>query len=364
MNMSDPNYNEKKAPIWDMEHNQPFAKRTFWNIAFLIIGALVLFAAWSYFMTGDIRIPFLGSDNDRNPNIAVVTAASNENAAPLTADANPQDAPALDQQIVQQQDPTERYDFTEQPSNPYPEKSNRNSIFDFFGHIFDDMFEGDHLTNNIDLSGTEADVSDTVQLNDYYQFVENNNADQAQFRNSVKYSLGKSIYGLEGDVVGDIHDILIHPETNMIKFLVFDENTGYDDRDLETVQFDKIFETQKDGDVVLESASDTVDTNDDIGTIADKYADYISLKSLENGVLLDFEGEKTGKIQHVIIERDKVERVYISLDPFLAPDLRGQLLSFNFDKADVVKSSEGFNIKLSTDQTFDLLKHIEFTESR
>jgi len=320
---SDPDPDATNTSILEQEgQTQPFARRSvrmFFTLI-LILFCAGLFAGWFFFgLSGDQNTP--------------------QNYVPQETAA------------------------TQMPGNEYGQGSGRGAVYNFFYKIFggieDGLDDSPHNLKNVEHidkfnieTTTTNDAAAALAIDRYAQAraAQIDAMTQDEYRHSVLDVIGSEVFGRTGDKAGTIEDILVHKETGKAKLVVIDEDEARYERDMAGVGFKKIRKQQADGDVLLTVAEEKIEQKPDFeySSIGDK--NYVSLRRLRDGQLLDFEGEVAGQIDAVIYENAEAQNIYFTLRPQLAR--QGiSLFYLPFEETQIIENIDGLDIKLTEQQT-------------
>ena len=285
--------------VWSQEHHNTFANRTistvFWTIG--IVAVLVI----AGFM-------FSAQDSSQGTQSASETTASGDTNLSVNVDANPAEEVGL------------------------------------IAQIFHGLFGTENL-EPFDLN--KSPVNEMAELETLYNMQEN--VDDG-YRMSFYDVLNGDIISSEGENAGNLHDIIIDKETGEAKAIVIEKDKRVFDRELGTLSFSQVLSQEPDGDTQLTITETTLDAKTEFDYANIDYNQYISLRSLEDGQVIDDKSEYVGEIDALIYQNAEVQDVYFYVDPSLTPHGRANLVKIPFDELNVVKNASGFDIQLSTEK--------------
>lgn len=322
MAVEDPRINPNTAPVWGQEVDQPYARRSIFNIFMaivLIIGFIYIILWWS-------------SEPETNQN--------------------------LDQRVVLEE---------QMPGNRYPDGSVRGGIYDLFYKIFggieDGLEDNPHNLNNVDhlddfnlnqgnvvLKGktpikTVEPVEGTVvpKPEDGYKY-------------SVYDIIGSKVQGVEVQNTGKVHDILIHKDTGKAKGIVLNDEGVYYDRDLKILKFKNVLHQTPEGEVEMMITEDIIKDRPEFDYQAVVNSEYISLRNLRDGQVLSHDGDFLGQIDAVIYQNAEAQSIYFKL--------QSSLFKIPYDAAKIIENSDGYDIQLTEKQTESLLISLKNNEGK
>lgn len=375
--MSDPHTDPRTADVLDHDTYQPFARRSVHSIFALAFALLLIGIGVGWY--------FFGFDQDwgwGGPDDQVVLRESSQ-----LADG---DIETVENDEVIAQTPSgdvvvaEKIRDPQLPGNEYEEGSGRSGIYDFFYLMFGGIEDGldDNVHNlenvdnldqfNIDGSGLENNTDVAYYIDRY---AESQAARQAQarqkqrnvardqagespqnvnVRHDVNAVIGGDIYGRQGDKAGKIFDIMVHRETGKARMIVLRDNESQTQRDLDTVRFKKVQARQDDGDVMLSVAEESVEGVDEPYEKADD-ENYLSLRLLQNGRVIDHRGDIAGSIDTAIYDDREAQNIIFSLKPVMAR-YGPEVFKISFEEANFIERPGGYDIQLTRQQTARLAR--------
>ena len=255
---------------------------------------------------------------------------------------------------------------TQSPGNEYEEGSGRSATYDFFYSVFGGIEDGledsphnlknvDHIDQfNIDADTVDPDVSPTLALKQYAEQkaaqLNGSETDDTTYRHSAHDAIGSNVIGKDGEKSGHVFDILVHKETGIGKAIIVQEDESRYGRDLTAINFRKVRKTQNDGDTFLTIAEDTLEQKPEFDYGDNQPEDYISLRRLRDGQVLDMDGKLVGQIDAVIYQNAKAQSIYFKLRPLLAAQGPDDF-KIPFKELKVVENPDGLDVQLSAKQT-------------
>lgn len=254
------------------------------------------------------------------------------------------------------------------PGNEYQQGSGRSGVYNFFYKIFGGIEDGlEDNPHNQNLQERYEEMSiDTAAVGsgDYPSLALKEIAErraaqlallnQDEYRHSVRDVVGSDVLGRKGQYAGKIHDIIVHKETGKARAIVVNEDgSSRYERDLTALRFKRVMKQQTDGDVMMTITEEKIEDKPDFAYSSLEDTNFVSLRHLHDGQLLDFEGNVTGQIDAVIYENAKAQNIYFTLRPILA---REGVSKFHlpFDEINIIESADGYDIKLTREQTVAL----------
>ncbi len=181
---------------------------------------------------------------------------------------------------------------------------------------------------------------------------------KTQYENSVNDIINSDVMIPNGESAGKIHDILIHKDTGQAKAIIINSaDNGYYSNELKKLSFSKVTNPESEGTLKTSVTAETLADQEPFDYAA-KNEKYISLRSLENGKILDDQGQVAGKIIAIIYQDADTQSLYFALSPALAPNKKDKRFGIAFEAANLVKSDNGYDIKLTKAQTEALARQV------
>lgn len=265
---------------------------------------------------------------------------------------------------------------TQMADSSFEQDSAHNPIYDFFYKMFsgveDGLEDNPHSLDNIeDTDNLNLDTGDAYEraasaklaIEEYEEYVEGQSqkgvasGEDDEYRHSIVDVVGSEIYGRKGQKTGDIFDVLVHKDTGKAKAVVLNEDESRSVRDLASLGFKKVLKQQVDGDILLTVAEERVEDTSEFRYADMDAQDYVSLRHLRDGQLIDFEGEVAGQIEAVIYENAEAQTLYFTLRPALAQQ-GAREFQIPFEEAEIVENRGGYDIQLTKAQTAALAKFL------
>lgn len=320
MALKDDRVSPESANIWHHEHDAPYARRSVSSIfiSVALIALLIAFAYW--FFVGRNAPQDLSYSNAQNQSAQASTAL------PQTANT--------------------RASYSAPPTqSAATETKSGGGPVGFFKRLIGG------ITNTVgDGPGIRA-VDPTVELQQEYSRLEN--IDDG-YRHSFNDVLDSQITGSQGEEAGELHDVIIHKDTGVAKAIIIDKEGQYYDTDLTAIKFKNIIKQEANGDVLMSMDRQDVLNNRDFNYAALNDEDYVSIRHLKDGQVLDYEGNVAGQIDAVIYENGEAQNIYFALSPSLSPQGVSHVFGLPYTAVQVVKNLDGYDIKLSKEQTESL----------
>lgn len=179
------------------------------------------------------------------------------------------------------------------------------------------------------------------------------------YRHSAMSVMGSEVYDYEGRKTGNIQDILINKETGKARVVIMDEEgkSRYERR-LAALHFEDVLKQEADGDVMVTQSKEIIEDAPDFDYSSIKDTNYVSLKALSDGQLLDFEGKVAGQIDAVIYENAEIQNIYFTLRPVLVQGQEERKFYLPFEEITIVENTDGYDIQLSKAQTEALAEQL------
>ena len=325
MQSHDPRIDPKTANVFDHDADLAYSRRSFRAIVGLAIGLIGagLFAGWFFFG---------GADETENPDV-----------------------------IVAEQKVIEGEDLPQMPGNEYAEDTGRSAVYDFFyrmfGGIEDGLEDSPHNLDNVeqidDLNINTAEIFDDAAPNALLDETApslSEPKERNEYQNSLFDAVGSAVINAEGKSIGKIYDVLIHKDTGAGKAIIVREDKQLYERPLSALNFEKVRAEQDNGEVILNVATEKIDSAPKRYSPEQTDEDHVSLRLLREGKVLDFEGNVSGEIDAVIHQNAEAQSVYFELQPDLA-ELGPEKFKLDFKDVNIVKSAQGLHIQLNEKQT-------------
>lgn len=290
-----PKPNSPNANVWNMNENQPYAKRSVGSIFYVVL----LFAASALTIYW-----YLGQEENPTGEASEAVIAAGQ-------------------------------------GNP-----SRVGLDDLTDNALEFVTGG---TN--DLSAGQA----ALLLEEQAQAIANS---EPQYENSVREIINSKVLTPNGEKVGKVHDILINKETGEAKAIIInDKDNGYYSNELKKLSFNKVINQSSDGQVLTSLTDDQFDDKSPF-QYKTQNDQYISLRNLKDAQILDDKGNVAGKMIAVIHQNAETQGLYFSLSPTLAPDKEDRRFGLPFEAVNLIKNNDGYDIKLTKKQTENIAKHL------
>ena len=250
------------------------------------------------------------------------------------------------------------------PGNRYEEGSGRGAVYDFFYKMFGGIDDGledsshnlkrvDHI-DDLNINNDEIDYGPSPELA-VEKYAERQAARVAvsqgdEYRHSVLDVVGSEVFSRRGEMAGNIHDILVHKETGKARAIVVNEDDSRYERDLTALSFKRVQRQQDDGDVLVTVTEEKIEDAPDFTYSSLEDTNYISLRHLRDGQLLDYEGKVAGQIDAVIYQNAEAQNIFFTLRPVLAQHGISKF-QMSFEDINIIESPDGLDIKLTKEQT-------------
>ena len=278
------------------DHHHPFARRSVTTV-FLVIGGVILLASSVY---------FLGS--------------SDESSEQITYNDNKEN--------------TEYKAYIDLPGDKV-DTAIAESVDQFFNVEPEDVIPGSDIDNVVDVTNfinAQSQIEDKNYRNSFYSFIDS------------------SVKAASGEKVGELHDILIDKNSGEAIAIVIDDDSLFQ-TDLNLLSFEEVKYQEDDGDMLANITESDMLSRQEFDYSMLENSDYISLKNLESGQVFDDKGEYVGEIDALIYRDAEVNKVYFSLKQALTPGNSEVTFQYPFEQLNIVKSPDGYDIKLSSEET-------------
>ena len=140
--------------------------------------------------------------------------------------------------------------------------------------------------------------------------------------------------------------------------ILVDTNNRYYGSPLRALSYEEVLSQNKEGDIKTITSKDNLESRAafDYQNLND--GQYVSLKLLQDGQILDFENRVVGSVEAIEYKDAKAQNVYIRLDPNYVPKGKEDVYRIPFNDLASVKGKAGYNMKLSETQTRDLAEYL------
>lgn len=343
----DPRINPNTANIWEDDVYEPYARRTLKAVMLFVLLLIAggVFIGWYFFTPEEKTIPDDQVVIARVENENVVIEPK-ENEFSLEAELN---------------DP-------QMPGNSYPEETGRSLVYDFFYKMFGGIKHGaednPHNLNNVEQlddfnmdKGAKGNVAVALAIDKYAE--ENATATQKEEetapkiipRHSLYDAINSKVYDEDGALSGSLYDILVNKETGQAQAVIVREDETRYGRDLKAIGFERVMKQKTDGDVTLNVTERQVEGAPEFEYETIKRENYVSLRNLQDGQILDYQGEVAGEIDAVIYENAEAGNIYFTLRKALTPNGAPSTFSIPFSEVKIVENPDGYDIQLNKEQT-------------
>jgi sporulation protein YlmC with PRC-barrel domain len=165
----------------------------------------------------------------------------------------------------------------------------------------------------------------------------------------------QSIKGNDGETVGLINDILVDPETGKADKIIYTRPDTEDQANpkLSSVDYRYVLVQEQDGDIQVNIDGNVLKNSYEFKYTPDILKQYISLKYLRQGDVIDDFDKTVGRIIAVIYRNNKIEQIYVALSKNLASG-KDRLFSVPFEAAHIIHEQDGFDLHLTKAQTESL----------
>ena len=261
----------------------------------------------------------------------------------------------------------------EMPGNDYEDGTGRSAIYNFFYKIFGGIEEGledsPHNLNNVEHlddrnlnAGTNTLLPVKSEQASAQQAYQARSQATVTYKNSLSNIVGSDVFGNKGEVAGEVFDIIVHKKTGQAQAIIINDDST-NARSLSAVGFKQVLKQNEEGDVTLTVSEDIVKKEPAFDYSSLENTNYVSLRNLQDGQLLDYEGKVAGQIDGIIYENAEVQNIYFTLRPILVQNNAQNASTFQlpFKEINIIKNNDGYDIKLDKEQTQALAKSL-FTE--
>ncbi len=278
------------------------------------------------------------------------------------------------------------------PGNPYEEGTGRSGVYDFFYKVFggieDGLDDNPHNLSNVERlddqnidpdtlvkdPGTSTSPPVGVQgnkgidaalaLKEKLRHYETENGvpgaagktqKAAEYRHSLYDVFGSRVFDRNGNGAGSVYDILVNKKTGKARAIIIREDESRYARDLSAVDFRNVWKQEEGGEAMVKLTEEQIEQDPEFNYADLNKDDYISLRHLQGGQLLDMDGKVAGDIDAVIYQNAEAQNIYFTLRPVLA-QYGISKFQIPFDKVKIVESPDGADIQLSKKQTEELAR--------
>ena len=212
--------------------------------------------------------------------------------------------------------------------------------------------DGEVGGNQPDVIG-DADLSDYFERQEVFKRIEKTNDG---FNYSFLDVVGKEIKDEEGNVAGELYDVLINKNTGKAQAIIMQDDGNTSAKDLKAISFNEI---------LVQDTNGEVETTLDHGEIMEKpkfkyiksdNPDMLSLRQLQKGQILDMDGNVAGDVHAVIYENAEARNIYFRLEPSLRPKGSTGMFGLPFEAVNIKMNKDGYDVLLTEEQTLALAK--------
>lgn len=308
------------APVWNHEHNMPYARRTVISV-FMVVVIVLGFFFFLKWLSADRE-----QANQLSDNRSVYTDRG------LNSLENNEDVDE-DKSIV--------YGF----------------FHDFYEGMQDGVNDANERFSQVGHMGqNQRKVNSALQLQQYYK--DHSSSHDDGYIHSIYDLVGSDVFGRDGREAGSLYDIIVNKETGEAKALVIDKDQMYAELDLKSIDFSNVVKQVPQGDARASLTDIKITQKPDFYYKAMDHKKYVSLRHLRNGQILDYQGKVAGQIDAVIYENAEVQKIYFRLKDNLVPPMKQDVFAIGFDAVKIVTNPDGYDIQLNKEQTRALAQQL------
>lgn len=175
---------------------------------------------------------------------------------------------------------------------------------------------------------------------------------------SIYDYIGNEVQDSDKSALGIVHDVIIDRETGEGIAILVDTNNNYYGSPLRALSYEEVVSENAEEGVEILTSEDVVENRsafDYQNLNGDK---YVSLLFLQKGKIVDFENREVGAIEGVTYRESKAQDIYIRLDETMVPAGKKHVFELPFSKAQTLESANGYDVKLTKDQTRKLAAYL------
>ncbi len=175
-----------------------------------------------------------------------------------------------------------------------------------------------------------------------------------EYQDSFYSFLDSDINDPNGQKIGYLHDVIIDKNTGEAKAIIVDEEDAFFGTNLEVLTFQDIAYQESDGDVRTSITENNIEQRDSFNYADITDNDFISLKNLRNGQVLDDKGKYVGEIDALIYRNAEINNIYFTIRTELTNTANPVVIKYPFEQLNIIKNIDGYDVQLTTEETRDL----------
>ena len=176
----------------------------------------------------------------------------------------------------------------------------------------------------------------------------------------------KSIKDENGKNIGKINDILVDTQSGKAEYIIYalpGESEKANPK-LSRIGYGAVMMQEKDGDIQVNLNEATLENPESTFQYTPQIlGEYLSLKYLRQGQVMDAFGETVGKIMAVTYRNNGIEDVYIALDESFATG-KARIFHMPFKEVSIIRDQDGFDLHLNKTQTERIARQVYASEQR
>jgi uncharacterized protein YrrD len=175
---------------------------------------------------------------------------------------------------------------------------------------------------------------------------------------SIYDFIGNEVQDSNKDTLGMVHDVIIDKETGEGIAILVDTNNNYYGSPLRALSYEEVVSENADKGVKISTNDDVVENRTAFDYNNMDGEKYISLISLREGLIMDYENNQVGSVEGVTYKDSQAQEIYIRLDEAMVPAGKKHLFELPFTDAQTQKGNSGYNIVLTENQTRELAEYL------
>ncbi len=167
---------------------------------------------------------------------------------------------------------------------------------------------------------------------------------------SVKNVLNSSVEDENNSSVGTVYDILVDRQTGMSTAVILNGKNNYRGIDLSAIHFTEVARQDASGDISLSLDKHSLESSPSFRYDNLPEGRYVSLRSLENGKVLDDRGKEAGLIDAVTYYNGSARNIVFTV-PAVSSEASGKTFVIPYQDVTVVALEKQNAIQLDKNQT-------------
>ena len=176
-----------------------------------------------------------------------------------------------------------------------------------------------------------------------------------QTRKTVNGIISQPVFNEKGESVAKVTDIILDKNAKAIEVIVSDGRYGMGKK--VAFSYDDITRVDNDGDIIIPLTEKVIDNaipfsydKDDAKDVKHVMpVDSVSVASLLDGQLLDYQGKKIADIDNIILKNGYASKVILGFDKTFGQG--GEKAAMNFSDVKIIRDGDDLDIQMSEKQS-------------